>query len=647
MLNLLVQVRASSKSKSRRYKSKKLHRREVSLSSSDYDDSTSLDTSLSSSSEDTYRSRRARSSKRKDEKGRRKKAKRHSRNHESSEDSLHDRKRKGAKRKIEHEVREKPYKKKKLRKEESVSSISDGSLSCSTCQGESTSGDEGEFKSRRGRSERKIKEKRRLKRGRSGSERSDRYRARSCSSCSWFSEGSDEWTEEKYVSKNNSRWLRSVITVTDEAEEARESCRNQNKEEVVNDHDYPRGSNDSNDRASKRELDRHSPLALKKKIRIEDEKLDENADFRDRNYSDRSQYDTSKIDVYGASTSESVEKKTSETSGASMKGDDLESILRQRALENLRKFRGQIQSNANASSQKIKTGDDMKQPYIENHELVQGKSVVKNAAVGANFDKKTLVEENNLPAGRSNSVASSSKNERNLNGAKGKSVSVKHHSTCAAEKLIDAENPGETIIASASYITNSPELNTPESSHHSLKCHPSQKQTPASGQEKLVVTESTIDRHSSVNAHFVSQSSKDDMKNNRGLCSVNPNPSFSISNFRCDNLNKELEEFKDHSQFESKQTSDSHEPRHTKCLVTEGNVDQNASKTNAAIQSVIDSERDADKLSASAAAKPCLESSSVENSSNKLQQGEASQGSQFEQKTMNVMRGGEMVQVCV
>ncbi|KAF7836695.1 transcriptional regulator ATRX-like protein [Senna tora] len=602
-------VRGSSKSKSKRYKSKKLRRRKVPLSSSDYDDSTSSETSLSSSPEDGYRSRRARSSKRKDEKGRRKKAKprRHSLSHESSEDSLRDRKRKRAKRKIEHDTREKLHKKKKLRKESSVGSMSSESWSCSTCQGDSAGSDKDEFESHRGRSERKGKGKQ-SERSRSGSERISRYRARSCSSCSCSSESNDKWTEEKYVSNNNSRRLRSVITVTEEAEETRELFRNEDKEEIVNDHDYPCRSNDSNDGGSKRESAEHSLPASKEKVGIRDENVDENTDFnlrepkiKDRSYNDSNEYERSKLDVYGGGTSGSVEKKTSETSGASLNGDDLESILRQRALENLRKFRGQPQSSAKASGLK-EIGSDVNQTPVEKYELVEGKSTEESAAVGTNFDKKTHVEELTLSSsGRRNSIVSSRNNEKNLNSVNGKSVSVKHHSTFAPKKAIDAENHSATITASTRY------------------------QIPASGREKLVVTMSTTDKHTSDTAHF---------------------PSCSIPNLRCDNSNKEQNEVKEHSQtkFESKQTSDSHEPHHTKIVGAEGNVNQNAVKTDAAIQSVNNRERDFDKLCVSATAKPCAESSSVEASSNKLQ-GEASQGSQFEQKTMNVMRGGEMVQV--
>ncbi|KAI9085999.1 hypothetical protein K1719_032076 [Acacia pycnantha] len=574
-----LKVRVSGKSKSRKNRSKKLR------------DSVILESSLSSSSEDSYRSRRARSSKRKDDKGRRKMAKRRSYRHESSDDSCRDRKRKRAKRKkIEQEVREKPYKKKKLRKDESVSSMSNGSLSCSTCYGESASSGDNKPERHRGRVERKGNEKeKRLDRGRSESERSNRYRARSRSSCSFSSESSDERTEEKYVSKNNSRRLKSVITVTEVVEEARELCPKETKEEIVDDHDYPCRSNDSNDGGSKRESDHHS-LPSKEKLGIEETEVDRIADSnltepeRDQRYNNNnnnSQFDRSELDVYGAGTGESLEKKTSETSGASLDGEDLEAILRKRALENLRKFRGEVPSSAKASSQKIRIDTEAIQPPIKSHEPVQSKSIVNNAGKAENFDKITNTEGINLATVRIKSVASSSENEKDVNGVKGESVLLKHHSSCAPEKVTDTENHSETV------------------------------------------TDNAIDRHGSDPVH----SGNDNVKNIRELSS------------------KGQDEVKDHCQFELKRTSDLDKLHHTKSPPTGGIEDQNAAaKTHDATQSASTSGKDVDKPCVSVIGKPSSESSPVESSSNNLQ-GEASQGSQFEQKTMSVMRGGEMVQV--
>ncbi|RDX60254.1 hypothetical protein CR513_61616, partial [Mucuna pruriens] len=548
----LSKAKTSSKSKkSRKNKSKKVRRHEVSLSSSDYDDPKCLDKSASSSSEDGYRRKRDRSRTRKDAKGRKRKARGRSYSRDSSEDSHYARKRKKVKRKNEYdEVRKKPVQKKKIKREASVDSMSSRSRSCSTCQDGSASNDDSQYKNRRGRSERKEKDRRRM-RGRSGSKKSSRYRARSCSSCSPYSENSYEVTEEKYVGENNSRWLRSVITVTKEAEDYGELCRNETKEEIVDDHDYPCRSNDSNDGGTKRELDHHTLLESEEKLRVEDETGDMNTDLnftepklRDRNYND-----SSNLKAYSSGTSESM-KETSESSGANVNDDDLELILRQRALENFRKFRGDMQSSGKAPDQKNKIVSQVKQPITDKHELVPGKSVVNDAAVGTNFDKQTPGDETNLPVRRRNLIACPKNNERILNMDKDISGSAKCHLACAPEKVIDSANPSGPVTESTIYNTTNFELT---------------KQTQKSGHDSLP-------------------------------------------------------------------TSASHGPTNAKFPVTEGDGERNAAKTTeAAILSVDNNGRDVDV-------------SSVENKTGKLQD-ESNQGSQFEQKTMNVMRGGEMVQV--
>ncbi|KAK7324555.1 hypothetical protein VNO77_28211 [Canavalia gladiata] len=543
-------VKASSRSKSRKYKSKKV-RRKVSLSSSDYDDSKSLDTSASSSSDDGYRRKRNRSRTRKDVKGRKKRAQRRSYSRDSSEDSHYARKRKKVKRKNDYyKVREKPHQKKKIRREASVSPMSSRSWSCSTCQEGSANSDDSQYESRRGRSERKEKD-RRLK-GRSGNEKSSRYRARSCSSCSASSESSYERTDEKFVGENNSRWLRSVITVTKEVEESGDLRRNEAKEEIVDDHDYPCKSTDSNDGGTKRELDHPTLLASEEQFGVEDEMEDMNADlnFTDPKLRDRSHNDSSHLKANSAGANEAMKKETIESSGANLNGDDLESVLRIRALENLRKFRGKMQSTGKASDQKNKIISQVKQPITDKLEQVRGKSIVTDVVGGTKFDKQTPLEETDLPVVRRNLTAYPRNNDRTLN----------------IDKVIDADNPSETV------------------------------------------TEST--NHSTRNLGLTTQTQK--------------------------------------SCHDSLQTAVSHEPANAKYPVTEDDRERNVAKTTqAAIQSIDKNDGHVDGLRNSGTPQSRFEGSSVENKSGKLSklQDESNQGSQFEQKTMNVMRGGEMVQV--
>ncbi|OIW05280.1 hypothetical protein TanjilG_03669 [Lupinus angustifolius] len=639
-------AKASSKRKSGKYKSKKVSRHEVSLSSSDYDDSKSMDTSMSSSSEDSH-TKRSRSHSRKYVKGR-KKVRRRSHSRDSSEDSLYARKRKKMKRKSEHEVRKKPYqKKKKVKREASVSPRGSGSRSCSTCQGgNSGSDDDSQYESFGGRSERKEKDKRKLKRGRSKNEKSSRYRTRSCSPCTPYNGSCAEVAEDKYVGENNSRRLRSVITVTRAAEESDELYRNETNEEIVDDHDYPCRSNDSKDGGTKRESGHHILPSSEEKLRDEDEIGDLSADFNfmepktvDRSYDDRSN-----LQAYSAEASESMKNETNDTSGANLDNDDLESILRQQALENLKRFRGEIQSTAKPSDQKYKNVNQKKQLITDKHEQVQGKSIVNNADIGTKFNKLTPVEETNFSVSRKNLNAYPTNNEMISNMDKDISSSAMHHLACPQGKVTDAGNLSETVTKSNNCRTNNPKL-TKQESRHLLHSHSTLKQTPVSRlpQEQLIVAETTKD--TGISAHVVSHSSNDNGNDIRGMSSGVPKHSIHSPKFRHNNLNKGKDEVKEQSHFEPKQTSASNKPLSEKFPMSEDDVEKNAvNTTQAAIQSIINSGSDVGESNNSAIPKSCIESSSVENNSGNLQD-ESNPGSQFEQKKMTVMRGGELVQV--
>jgi len=473
-------------------------------------------------------------------KGPKRKAEGRSYYRDSSEDSHYARKKKRAKRKKERdEGRKKLSQKKNIRREASVDLMSDKSQSCSTCQDGSASSDDNRYKNKRGRSERKEKDRRLRKRSRS--ERSSRYRARSCSSCS--SDSSYEATKEKYSGEQKSRQLRSIITVTKEAEEYGEFCGNETREEIANDLDY---NNDGG-------TSLHTHLTLEEKLSVDNEAGDMNVDLNivDPGLRDGSYNDNNNVKAYSAGTSESA-KESSETFGANVTDDDLEKILRQRALENLRKFRSEMQSSAKAPpDEKNKIISQVKQQIADKGELVQSKSVVNNAVVGTKFDKRTPGEETNLFDGRTNLVACLRNNDVILDTNKDISTSAKCDLASAPDKLIDSNNHSGTI---------------PESTN-------------------------------------------------------------------CNTTNLELTKQTQDPCLDSFQTSASHESSNAKLLVTEGDVERNAAKTpQAAIQS-INNIRDGDV-------------SSVENKSSNLQV-ESNKGSQFQQKTMNVMRDGEVVQVSV
>ncbi|CAK8535061.1 unnamed protein product [Lathyrus sativus] len=620
--------KSSSRSKNRKYKSKKVCRHEDSLSSSDYDDSKNMDTSVSSSSEDRSKRKRDRSRTRKDVKSRKKRFRRRSCSSDSSKDSLFARKRKKLKRKNKYdETKEKSRRKKKVKTEVSVSSVSSGSRSCSICPAGIDSNDNVEYEHSRGRTETKEKDKRRL-RGRSGSAKSSRYRARSCSPCSSpHGECNFEGTEEKYVPGNKTRWLRSVITVVNEGDESRQLSGNETKEEIVDDLDYPCRSNDSNDRGSNRELDHHqSHRAPEEELGAKDDTGDMNGDV---NFTEPKLSDMSSLELC-AGTNESIKK--DDVSGV-LNDVDLELILRQRALENLRKFRGQVQSHAKASEQENKIVSQMKQPVTNKEELVQDKPNVSNVAILATkFGNQTPVEETNLPVGRRNLVTYPKNNGRNLNADKEMSGSAKIQMARAPEKVIDADSHIEVVTESTNNKKSNLESTPSESCHDSLQSRSSLKQTAVSGlpREKLVLAESIKNTGTFEAARITSHCGSDDVKDIRGIPSAGPKPSILEPKFKHNNLDKGKDAANDLSQFKSKQTSDSREPSDAKLPVSEADEERNVAKiTQSSIQNI-------DSNVAT------LES--VENNSGKLQDG-SNQGSQFEQKTMTVMRGGELVQV--
>ncbi|KAE8125785.1 hypothetical protein FH972_020559 [Carpinus fangiana] len=582
-------TRKRTKSRSRKYdKSKKLRRRDDSPCLGDDDSRSSMSVSCSSS-EDDYRSRRARSHSRKDVKGSKKRTRRRSHSPESREESKKRarrrsyslessaepprvRKRIGSKRKNGSEVgRKKTHKKNKPRREASVSSMSRASNSCETCWDRSTSSHESEFEKRRGRSERKDKEKKKLKKVKSGT-KERRYRSRSHSSCSRSSEGNKYRDEEKKAGENNVKRLRSVITVLVEEKDDSVSNKDEHKEEIVYDNDdYPScRSNDSNDGGHKRELDHQSNVASEKKVRVENEEGELVAtELTESGREVEGRYIGSNPSSSGAGTNDFVKGKVTGVTG-SVNGDDLESILRQRALENLRRFRGGLQTNANApASKKDKSDGDMKQPTTAIADLVQIKIPKEDGAesVGATQELKEI----SVPALRRDSTCYLPDDYKTLDRKDGghESGSAKQELACAPDQVALAGEQNEKVSSAVGSVINRPKLATPALRHYSLKTHNPVKQTPASDelyQANLLFTESALVKHSAKTAQTMTPSS---------------------------NYNEDLKDA---------------------CG------------------------------SAASESSSCIKSKLAENSSNKPQD-ETTESSQFEQKTMTVMRGGEMVQV--
>ncbi|XP_023772876.1 uncharacterized protein LOC111921528 [Lactuca sativa] len=300
--SLKVSSEARRKKRSRRNKSKKLSRHDDSYTSYSDDDSTSSSLISSSSSEGEYKSRKSRSRTRNEVKGSKKRSRRRSSSEDSSNDSLPVKKRRRSKKKPDSDKKNKKKikKKKKSRRDGYISD----SASCSTCGDEDSSSDE---------DTNTIK-------GKNGNRKN---RNRQMRSSSPYKDDDDD-NIENVTMENNPRRLKSVITIATqpENEEGDDMKRyDEVKEEMVydydHDYDYPScKSNDSNDGETKKELVDNNNISVMNK------------------------------------------EKDNLESGV----DDLESILRQKALENLSRFRGGIQT---------KTVVD---PVIDNKE----KNVVEN-----------------------------------------------------------------------------------------------------------------------------------------------------------------------------------------------------------------------------------------------------------------------------
>lgn len=248
-----------------------------------------------------------------------------------------------------------------------VSSASSGSH-CSTCA--ESSGDSGrsESQSYRASSERKDKDRWTVEKGKTEVTGCG-YSPRSYSPISLRSIGSGDESDEKMKGRNNSMRLRSVIMVNNED---RELHAYGHKEEITYEtDDYPScKSNDSNDSGGKRELTHHPLVESEVKRQVDDEK-DEEAVVSDVNctaITEDSQKNGNNISSVVVGTAHTIRDNESNVSGGS-DGNDLESMLRQRALENLKKFRGVHKNAAALAAQKENVDGNKKQSSIATSEL--------------------------------------------------------------------------------------------------------------------------------------------------------------------------------------------------------------------------------------------------------------------------------------
>lgn len=520
---------------------------------------------------------------RKDATSKKKRAKRRSYSSESSEQSPRVRKRKGSKRKRDYEAKKKTYSKKKPKRDDSVSSLSRRSWSCSICQTDSISRHEVEFKRHRSK---RAREERNFEKIESVKKRS-RYGSRTSSSFSQCSESSTYQSNEKVLVENNSRRLKSVIMVAERDNEDRELNNDEHKEEMIFNHDdYPScRSNDSIDVGSKRGEGDHISHVDSGKIRLENEKGDDTAvsDFRFTKLEDSGKIsggdDGGQFDGNNPSSEEFgmanlVNETTTEVFGAfsSLNGDDLESVLRQRALENLRKFHGGLQFSGKTAV-KDKSDGDGKAKHLstnkaESHQIglteqygtrVVGVNSSKEDRTEVFISTETQSEKRvRIPPVRKGPTYSSEIDENIIDRNPGgnESVSARQNITCSTDEMAISVNPKQKVNTGTSIVR--PKLAKPALTRQLSKTDSGLKQAPeceGSG-AKLLVTENTFERTAAITAPTVRQNSNNDVTDINNMCSspafVPTSPKSTSGDTKSDKLQDEV---KEGSQFEQKTMS--------------------------------------------------------------------------------------------
>ncbi|KAL9403666.1 hypothetical protein Peur_000638 [Populus x canadensis] len=227
------------------------------------------------------------------------------------------------------------------------------------------------------------------------------YWSGSCSSCSRYGVGSDIFMSNTTIGENPSKQPRTVIILPGEDNETRELDKDKHKEEMTydDDDDYPSSrSNGSNDGLNNME-----------KRPIEDEK--------------REDYAASNIEANEITESDKEKNEVSRVIIDSVSGDDLETILRQKALENIKSFRSGLgRSQAAAKSaviQKDKHDGAVEALSPVMPELGQIKSSKSNLTRIPGEDYAHFLQHEKIPnGGICGSESSSARNNPEANQAK-------------------------------------------------------------------------------------------------------------------------------------------------------------------------------------------------------------------------------------
>ncbi|KAL3821213.1 hypothetical protein ACJIZ3_007118 [Penstemon smallii] len=417
-------------------KSKKLHRREYSVSS--YSD----DISKTSDSDSDYKSKKPKRRSRIASKGKTKKPKKRYNSSDSDEDAHRSRKRKRSTR----DPRKKSSKKKS--KKHLSSSPSSDSQSYGKRQKsklvmlreeiEIPQGEESEWVNRK-----------------------PKVRSPSCSS---FSRDGDHiinigYSDEALAPASNSRRLKSVITIVNQSHEEEDILENDpNKEEIVYDYnDYPSPKSlDSNEGGSQPEVGEEVTELGKSGIHGDHQVNDAHTN----NFEKENETNVS-VPV------------------AALGGDDLETILRQKALENLRKFKGGIQRstvNLNTNNE-----NDVKVSSSKEVDIIENKSTTNQGS--------TTTQEVNQRSG-----LTLERDFSRLNEVKGEHVEAE----CGIDKLTVTQLPNEknsTSSSSAVSVQGEPRSDIIPSAGAATNacCNSSNKETTSSSSSRPISEEHSLE----------------------------------------------------------------------------------------------------------------------------------------------------------
>ncbi|KAL3503192.1 hypothetical protein ACH5RR_037641 [Cinchona calisaya] len=382
-----------------------------SYSSNSDDDSISSASVSTSSSEGTYRRRKNLSRSRGNLKTR-KRARKRSSSRESSGELAQVKKRKRSKKDSDSKARKTKSRRKKPRRDVSISLASSESRGCSTCKGGSNTDSE-ESKCERvwGKDSEKKKDEQTLHKDKRGTKMSiRRSRSHSSYSRSRDQSGSVSPSEEKFPSEYNPRRLRSVITFAERTSEGEGNKweKDLQNEEIVYDHDdCP--SKSSSGGGSKKELTR-SPIAFEGEKRTESCKFVSDNEVTEPSESVNDAHEQYVRDPFLNEVETHISAKESRNTiplaDADSGADDLEAILRQKALQNLKKFQRGHKKNINPTSDKKNKDDgDVNPSSTSNAEIVQS-SLRKKATL-------TEVERDDSDGGQAGKVSGIAKRNAN------------------------------------------------------------------------------------------------------------------------------------------------------------------------------------------------------------------------------------------